>query len=318
VELHPSHFVAGGLPNVQRTADEIFTKLMELDRCVVLFDEIDELMRERETEPDAFGRFLTTSMLPKLAELWKEQRIIYFVATNHIGLFDRALTRSQRFDALIVVPPPAFAIKKKRLLHLLETLAPDVMVEMRITASDAKRELDSMPRSPDGSLGELHDEHLLAKFILLRWDQLDELAHILIRAVQRRTNVSKLLIDVPTLKSALREVSDNRLKEYAPYAEFIDDRYRVGRDFGKDVVWLVEGNTDPPKALRRSTQTIDGRTWCIGTRELLSSVVAPGEIDFSTRGRIKFRRPSATKSRRASGGAGPKPGPRASVRRRRS
>ena len=108
VELHPSHFVAGGLPNVQRTADEIFTKLMELDRCVVLFDEIDELMRERETEPDAFGRFLTTSMLPKLAELWKQRRIIYFVATNHIAHFDQALTRSQRFDALILVLSTGF------------------------------------------------------------------------------------------------------------------------------------------------------------------------------------------------------------------
>lgn len=94
VELHPSHFVAAGLPNVQRTADEIFTKLMELDRCVVLFDEIDELVRERQKEPDAFGRFLTTSMLPKLAELWKQRRIIYFVATNHVAYFDSALTKS--------------------------------------------------------------------------------------------------------------------------------------------------------------------------------------------------------------------------------
>ena len=64
VELHSSHFDAGGLPNVQRTFEEFFTKLIELDQCVVLFDEIDELMRERETVPDAFGRFLTTSMLP--------------------------------------------------------------------------------------------------------------------------------------------------------------------------------------------------------------------------------------------------------------
>jgi hypothetical protein len=62
VEIHASHFVAEGLPEVQKTADKIFKQLLELDRAVVLFDEIDELVRERDMEKDAFGRFLTTSM----------------------------------------------------------------------------------------------------------------------------------------------------------------------------------------------------------------------------------------------------------------
>lgn len=66
VEIHASHFVAEGLGEVQRTADRIFKQLSELDHAVVLFDEIDELVRERDVEEDAFGRFLTTSMLPKL------------------------------------------------------------------------------------------------------------------------------------------------------------------------------------------------------------------------------------------------------------
>jgi hypothetical protein len=78
VELHASHFVADGLPNVQRTADGIFRDLMQLDRTVILFDEIDELVRAREKDSDAFGRFLTTSMLPKLAELWSGRKVIYF------------------------------------------------------------------------------------------------------------------------------------------------------------------------------------------------------------------------------------------------
>ncbi len=108
IELHPSHFVADGLPNVQQRADVIFGKLMELDHAVVLFDEIDELVRERDIEPDQFGRFLTTSMLPRLAELWKARKIMYFVATNHIEYFDRAVTRSERFDAIIFVSPPSF------------------------------------------------------------------------------------------------------------------------------------------------------------------------------------------------------------------
>ena len=106
VEIHASHFVAEGLPEVQKTADKIFKQLSELDHAVVLFDEIDELVRERDMEKDAFGRFLTTSMLPKLAELWEDRNILYFVATNHINYFDSAIIRSHRFDALILVTPP--------------------------------------------------------------------------------------------------------------------------------------------------------------------------------------------------------------------
>jgi len=47
-------------------------------------------------------------MLPKLAELWKQRRIIYFLATNHIAFFDAAIVRSQRFDVCIFVPPASF------------------------------------------------------------------------------------------------------------------------------------------------------------------------------------------------------------------
>ena len=107
VELYASHFVAGGLPEVQRTADRIFKQLMQLDRTVILFDEIDELVREREMESDAFGRFLTTSMLRRLAE-WKRRKVMYFVATNHIEYFDSAIVRAERFDAIVHVPPPSF------------------------------------------------------------------------------------------------------------------------------------------------------------------------------------------------------------------
>ena len=125
---------------MQRTADLIFRKLMEMDHTVVLFDEINELVRERDVEPDAFGRFLTTSMLPKLAELWEARKIMYFVATNHIEYFDRAVTRSQRFDAIIFMSPPSFAAKKR---ELLTTLRSKYNVQRKITFEVTKRQIDS-------------------------------------------------------------------------------------------------------------------------------------------------------------------------------
>ena len=43
VEVLASDFLSEGMDKVPAKADEIFEQLMELDRCVVLFDEIDEL-----------------------------------------------------------------------------------------------------------------------------------------------------------------------------------------------------------------------------------------------------------------------------------
>lgn len=135
VELHSSHFVAEGIQAVQRTADRIFVQLMELDHAVVLFDEPDELVREREGTPDAFGRFLTTSMLPKLALLWTRRRIIYFVATNHIEYFDAAIVRSERFDVLVFVPLPSFQKKMHALQKRLGTDASITVTQPEIEAA---------------------------------------------------------------------------------------------------------------------------------------------------------------------------------------
>jgi len=179
IELHASHFVADGLPNVQRTADDIFRKLMELDHAVVLFDEIDELVREREgDEADAFGRFLTTSMLPKLAELWKNRKVMYFVATNHINYFDRAITRSGRFDALIFVSPPSFSSKVDELKRILKSdfgKTIDFAVSQE-SIDGAMPKLKTKNQGKDLAEKTIPSKNVLAMFALLRWDELPELA----------------------------------------------------------------------------------------------------------------------------------------------
>jgi SpoVK/Ycf46/Vps4 family AAA+-type ATPase len=74
VEVQAAAFLSQGMDQVPARAEAIFDALMELDRCVVLFDEVDELIRSRgEAETDPFGRFLTTSMLPKIAQLWSQR-----------------------------------------------------------------------------------------------------------------------------------------------------------------------------------------------------------------------------------------------------
>jgi hypothetical protein len=161
VEVLASDFLSEGLNQVPKVADRIFKQLMELDHCVILFDEIDELIRVRDDAgSDPFGRFLTTSMLPKLAKLWEQRRVLFFVNTNDIESADPAIRRSQRFDAAIFVPPPSFERKKKRLRKLLGE-DPSILAKPRVDAALSGDE------SEDPGLG---------VFALLRWDQLDDLA----------------------------------------------------------------------------------------------------------------------------------------------
>jgi SpoVK/Ycf46/Vps4 family AAA+-type ATPase len=120
---------------------------MELDRCVILFDEIDELIRDRsEKDSDPFGRFLTTTMLPKLARLWEQRRVLFFVNTNWITKADPAIRRSQRFDAVLFVGPPSLGVKLRALrdglaVGAMEQLTPKLVNDaLTSPGDDGKRD----------------------------------------------------------------------------------------------------------------------------------------------------------------------------------
>lgn len=120
VLVNPSAFLSDGLWNIYGRADDVFGDLVDLDRAVVLFDEMDGLVQSRDESTDggrldAAGQFLTTSMLPKLAMLNDVGRILFFMATNHRSSFDTAILRPGRFDLLICMGPPSWARKLDRL-----------------------------------------------------------------------------------------------------------------------------------------------------------------------------------------------------------
>jgi hypothetical protein len=246
IELHPSHFVSEGLPNVQHTADGIFGKLMEVDHAVILFDEIDEMVREREKEPDQFGRFLTTSMLPRLAELWKARKVIYFVATNHIEFFDRAITRSERFDAVVFLSPPTFDVKKNEVLRILEK---DYTIIAKFDPGlDQKTIEDKLPRTECECLKtQTHDvwitryeepiqpEVVLSKFALVRWDELNEIALRVANLLGKDR-----LITVAILEEALLQMRDGKVRGLGEYCRFISDPGSYERfDASRMGLWLV-------------------------------------------------------------------------------
>jgi hypothetical protein len=292
IELHASHFVAEGLTQVQKTADLIFRQLAELDHAVVLFDEIDELVRERDMEKDAFGRFLTTSMLPKLAELWAARKILYFVATNHINYFDNAVIRSNRFDALILVSPPSFESKIQRLTKLLSDVYGFPGMSFQIEESQVQTELSEMDRDlealrkPDGSVSsneteetrvlhwrehKLSPTRALAKFALLRYDELDELAFRLagiLKATSPRTN------SVPKndFESALMRIDDSEWRKNKSYVDFLRDGRSERRDYQMLNVWQVA---------KESALVVPELVGANGSEWLCKAVDTPQEIQLA-------------------------------------
>jgi len=106
LSVDPSDFVRSGIGSVSVEADRLFDMIASLECVVVLVDEIDELVRARENETDASSRFLTTSLLPKLASINASRRLVFIVATNHIESFDLAISRPGRFDVILQIMPP--------------------------------------------------------------------------------------------------------------------------------------------------------------------------------------------------------------------
>jgi hypothetical protein len=106
VTISPHAFAEDGLDGVIRRARTIFEKLMVVSDCVILFDELDELVSSRDDDYDKMNRFITTSMLPWFQDLRKQARVVFLATTNHIERFDPAIKRPGRFDVVLPVGPP--------------------------------------------------------------------------------------------------------------------------------------------------------------------------------------------------------------------
>jgi hypothetical protein len=135
VEINPSDFLKGGLEKIPIQADEVFADLMDLSKAVVLFDEMDAIVKRREKKEageewklDPTSELLTTSMLPKLAHLHERAQTIFFFATNHVRDLDSAITRPGRFDMWLCMGPPKWDQKLAMLGVILKRFGIDKKV----------------------------------------------------------------------------------------------------------------------------------------------------------------------------------------------
>ena len=109
VTITPSDFLIDGGDAVELRAKMIFTTLLEQKDIVILFDEIDRLILDRDSksyqdQSDVF-QFMTPSMLVKIKELHESKKCIFIVATNYEDRIDTAIKRTGRIDDKFLILP---------------------------------------------------------------------------------------------------------------------------------------------------------------------------------------------------------------------
>lgn len=127
VTIDTSVFLADGLTNVAARISAVFEKLQELERTIILFDEVEEFCLDRSIPTLAMeSRMLTTAMLTKLADLRGARRAAFFIATNRLTVLDAAVTRPGRFDLQLFVGTPNLPSRMGRFRARLDAL-PDAL-----------------------------------------------------------------------------------------------------------------------------------------------------------------------------------------------
>lgn len=119
LRITPSDFIAFGGEAVEARAKAIFQMLDEQSDLVVLFDEIDQLLLDRDSgfyakQSDLF-KLLTPGMLTKLGDLADRSRVIFVVATNYYERIDRAIKRPGRIGGRYLVLPPDSRQRRRHL-----------------------------------------------------------------------------------------------------------------------------------------------------------------------------------------------------------
>lgn len=115
ITINPSDFAKQGIMLMPPVTSEIFLKLLELEDSVIFFDEMEELIKKRESDTSFEQKFLTTTLLPKLQNLHDKANCLFLVATNFLGEIDVAAKREGRFDFKIQILPPSIESKKTEL-----------------------------------------------------------------------------------------------------------------------------------------------------------------------------------------------------------
>jgi hypothetical protein len=105
-----SDFLGTGGAMVEARAKAVFQMLEAQWDCVILFDEIDAFLLDRDSEfyrqQETLFKFLTPGMLTKINDLRAAKRSIFVIATNYANRIDPAIKRVGRIDTQLLLLPP--------------------------------------------------------------------------------------------------------------------------------------------------------------------------------------------------------------------
>lgn len=117
ITVTTSDFLAQGEAEVESRAKAVFRALEAQKDAVILFDEIDHFILDRESKlyRDQHGifQFMTPGMLTKLKDLRSKQQSIFILATNYAERIDNAAMRLGRIDDRFLILPPDRAQREK-------------------------------------------------------------------------------------------------------------------------------------------------------------------------------------------------------------
>lgn len=197
VTITPSDFIAQGEAEVEARAKGIFRTLVEQKNLVILFDEIDRMILDRDCllyreQSDTF-QFMTPSMLVKLKDLREAKRTLFLIATNYEERIDPAAKRVGRIDEKFLVAP---ADKKQRALifqTLLEDNLDKVLGDNKTGRDTFMNELkaeqfkESVAASVLASYGELKNvvKEAIAKVDKTKWPSIKDVKEGLTSAQER-------------------------------------------------------------------------------------------------------------------------------------
>jgi hypothetical protein len=118
IRITPADFTRMGEERLDSEARAIFDLISGVRAVTVFFDEIDDLLRQRNFEkghPPSFIELVIPAMLNRLADLRSacpRQEICFVLATNFVENIDSALIRKGRIDQSIPVVYPDFVARE--------------------------------------------------------------------------------------------------------------------------------------------------------------------------------------------------------------
>jgi ATPase family associated with various cellular activities (AAA) len=148
LEIAQRDFLRQGADKIDAEADRIFRYCGYLQDVVILFDELEELILDREPEASApserESRLLTTSMLPRIQQLRDRRAVVFIFATNRLKRLDLAATRPGRFDIIKYIRLPDSVTRRNLVQKAAQGVGEQyVVLRQALSAFAARSDFDA-------------------------------------------------------------------------------------------------------------------------------------------------------------------------------